>query len=164
MLATLLVAHVKKDTFHEHLVRATGYAFECARRLVRNQLPESFQYFVHLSQSYDGNPLDPGEHVFPDDVVHYGACVGPVAAEQVVELLWRDGLVPEWVDISVERTDGTHSFIQLLCCGRFTEREEHLYYSRTDVCPFGVKSPEVPMDWELGDELFDLHWRQNRDG
>jgi hypothetical protein len=156
-------APVQKDTFHEHLVRATRYAFECARRLVSNRLPESFQYLAHLNQSYDGNPLEPGEHAFPDDVARHGARVGPLSAEQVVELLWREGLVPEWIDISVERTDGTHAFIQLLCCGRFTDRAEHLYYSQTDVCPFGVKSPVLPMDWEEGDGPFDLHWRQSRD-
>src|SRR5262245_7438026 len=103
---------MQQRTFREHLDQATSYAFECARRFVRNPLPESFRYLVYLNQSYDGNPLAPGEWVFPDEVARYGACLGPLAAEQVVELPWRDGLVPEWIDISVERTDGTHSFIQ----------------------------------------------------
>ena len=154
---------MQKDTFHEHLVRATGHSVEFARRYVRNRLPESFRYFVDLNQSYDGNPLEAGERVFPDDVARHGACVGPLSADHVVELLWRDGLVPEWVDVSVERADDTHTFIRLLCCGRFTDRAERLYYSDTDVCPFGCKSPVLPPGWSESDEPFDLHWRLDRD-
>jgi hypothetical protein len=152
---------VQKEEFHEHLLRATTCSFECAKRFVSNELPESLCYLVHLNASYDGNPLEPGEHTFPDDAEKYGSCVGPLSAKQVVDLLWRDGGVPEWVDVSVERTDGVRTFVQLLCCGRFTDREEHLYYSKTDVCPFGCKSPDMPLDWKEGDPPFDLHWRND---
>jgi hypothetical protein len=154
---------MQKETFHEHLVKATGHSFKCAREFVRDYLPESFRYFVYLNQSYDGNPREAGEHVYPDDVVRHGAEVGPLSAEQVVELLWRDGCVPEWIDISVARTDGATTFMQLFCCGRFTDSAEHLYYAKTDVCPFGCKSPPMPPGWEVGDEPFDLHWRVDRD-
>ncbi len=150
---------MQKEIFREHLINATKHSYECAKKFVHNHLPDSFIYIVHLNQSYDGNPLEPGEHTFPDDVAQHGKRVGPVTSERVVELLWRDGLVPEWIDIAVTRTDGTHTFMELLCCGRFTDREEHLYYSKTDVCPFGCKSPYMPMGWEVGDKPFDLHWR-----
>ena len=154
---------MQKDTFHEHLILATGHSIKFAKRYVRNRLPEMFLFLVHLNQSYDGNPLEPGERVFPDDVAHHGACVGPLSAGQVVELLWRDGLVPEWIDISVERADGTHSFMELLCCGRFSDRAEQLYYAKTDICPFRCKSPTFPPGWGQTDEPFDLHWRLDRD-
>ena len=149
---------MEKHTFHEHLARATFEALKCARELVHNRLPDSIGYMVHLSVSYDGNPLEPGEHVYPEDVARHGKKLGPLATEGVVELLWRDGLVPEWIDIAVARTDGTQTFMELLCCGRFTDSAEHLYYSGTEVCPFGVKSPYLPPDWEKGDVPFDLHW------
>jgi hypothetical protein len=157
------LAHMNKATFSDHLAKATSHSFDFAKRYVRNQLPESIRYLVRLNQSFDGNPLAQGEHVFPDDVARHGARICPLSAEQVVELLWRDGLVPEWIDISVESTDGTNCFMQLLCCGRFSEQAEHLYYSKTDVCPFGCKSPPMPLDWKAGDEPFDLHWRVDRD-
>jgi hypothetical protein len=86
---------MQKGTFYEHLIKATGHSFRCAKEMVRDKLPESFRYVAHLNQSCDGNPLEPGEHVFPDDVAQFGARVGPLSAEQVVELLWRNGLVPE---------------------------------------------------------------------
>jgi hypothetical protein len=129
---------------------------------VRNALPDSFLYTVHLNQSYDGNSLEPGEHVFPDDIARYGATVGPFNDSSVVDLLWRDGLVPEWIDISVERADSDHTHFSLLCCGRFADSPDHLYYSQTDCCPFGVKSPVLPPRWDETHGPFDLHWRHSR--
>ena len=154
---------MQKEKFHEHLIRATGHSVDFARRMVRNRLPDSFQYLVCLNQSYDENPLKLGEQVFPDDVTRHGSCIGPISAEQVVKLLWREGIVPEWIDAAVLRADANCTFIQLLCCGRFTDREEYLYYAKGDVCPFGCKSPNLPPDWKMGDEPFDLDWRLNRD-
>lgn len=147
-----------KEIFRDHFMRATRISYELAKEMVSNHLPESFRYSVHLNSSFDGNPLEPGEQVFPDDLAQHGKCVGPLLEEQVIELLWRDGLVPEWIDISVQRTDGKETYFELLCCGRFTKQAEHLYYSKT-VCPFGCKSPNLPPGWETGDRPFDLHWR-----
>ena len=78
---------MQKETFSEHLVVATRHSFKCARGMVRNQLPEAFQYIVRLNQSYDENPLKAGERIYPDDVLEHGSQVSPLSAEQVVELL-----------------------------------------------------------------------------
>src|SRR5437899_10893533 len=109
---------MQREIFHDRLIKATARSFEFAKRFVRNRLPESFRDYVQLNASYDGNPLEAEEHVYPDDIARHGANVGPLSADQVVELLWRDGLVPEWIDVAVERTDSRHTFIELLCCGR----------------------------------------------
>jgi hypothetical protein len=154
---------MQKDAFRKHLIVATGHSLECARKCVRDYLPEVFCYVVHLNESYDGNPLRPGERVYPDDKIRHGDPVGRLSAEQVVELLWRDDLVPEWIDISVDRVDGVSTILQLLCCGRFTDRAELLYYAADDACPFGIKSPLFPPDWQDGDEPFALGWRVDRD-
>ena len=153
---------VTKDAFHEHLRRASASAFECARRIVRNALPDSFRYTVRLNASYDGNPLEPGEQAFPDDLSRYGSAVGPLPDHEAVELLWREGLIPERIDISVEHADSEHTHFELLCCGRFAAAPEHLSYSQTDCSPFGPKSPVLPPRWEEEHGPFDLHWRINR--
>jgi hypothetical protein len=153
---------MQKDAFRERLIVATGRSLERARKFVRDDLPEACRYIVRLNQSYDGNPLKPGERVYPDDTIQLGAQVGLLSAEQVVELLWRDGFVPEWIDISVDRIDGVFTILQLLCCGRFTDRTELLYYAAGDAYPFGIKSPPFPPDWQEGDEPFVLRWRVDR--
>jgi len=80
----------------------------------------------------------------------------------VVDYLWRDGKVPEWIDASVESEDGFRSFIGLRCCGRFTASEELLYHRPGGLAPFSIKSPVLPPGWENVEASgrFDLHWRQ----
>lgn len=149
-----------RQTFHNHLITATQSAFQFTSRFVHNSLPQSFSYVVLLNQSNDRNALKPGEHVYPHDQSQFGVCVGPLTADAVVELLWREGRVPEWIDISVVRIEGNQTILQLRCCGRFTDRAELLYYAQTAVCPFGCKGPLLPPDWNEGDARFDLHWNQ----
>ena len=149
---------MQKETFSEHLIKATECSVTFAKQYVWNPLPGPFLYIVLLNQSYDGNPLRPGEHVFPNDLEGFGERVGPLSTSQAVELLWRNGLVPEWIDVSVHRTDGRHTFMELLCCGRFTDRGAYLYYAMTDACPFGCKGPMMPPGWKCGDKPFDLNW------
>ena len=154
---------MKRETFREHFERAAARAFELARSMVRNHLPPLHDYSVHLNQSHDDHPLRPGECVFPDDVARLGEIVGPLDADAVVNLLWRDGLIPEWIDISVEDADSELTHFTLLTCGRFTDRAEHLYYSDTDVCPFGIKSPVLPPYWQKSNGPFELPWRGRPD-
>jgi hypothetical protein len=62
----------------------------------------------------------------------------------VVSVLWRDGLVPQWIDISVWDADERATYFELICAGRFMAETHRLYYSWTDVPPFGVKGPVYP--------------------
>lgn len=70
--------------------------------------------------------------------------MGPLKADAVVSLLWRDHRVPEWIDISVWEADMHLTHFDLMCCGRFTAESHRLYYNWTDVPPFGVKGPAYP--------------------
>ena len=149
---------MEKADFHKRLNEATEHAFSFAREMVSNHLPLPIHYIVRLNRSYDGNPLKPGEYVYPDDLALHGPCISPLTSDQVVDLLWREGRIPEWIDIAVVRTDASHTYMELSCCGRFTDVEELLYYSRGKICPFGCKSPPLPPDWKTGDAPFDLLW------
>lgn len=149
-----------KDTFTEHLNRATSEAREAATHCVTNFLPEDCRYIVSLNQSYDGNPLADGETIFPQDTSIHGERTTPLIADDVVELLWRKEGVPEWIDISVKRVTESQTHFELLCCGRFTNRDNLLYYSQSPRPPFGVKSPNLPWDWSEDQGRFDLHTRK----
>lgn len=153
---------MNKEAFSDLLKRISEADLKFASTFVSNPLPESFRYFVHLNQSFDNNPLTPDERVFPDDSVKFGERIGPVPASHVADLLWRDGLLPEWVDISVERADAEHTYFQLLCCGRFTADESRLYYADRGQGPFGIKSPQLPMGWSADQGRFNLLWRTHR--
>lgn len=143
-----------RDVFLAHLNDASGVCHEFTTRYVSDELPETFAFWVRLNQSYDEN-LTEGEVVFPDDVKIHGKRAGPLTADAVVSLLWRDGMVPEWIDISVWETDATTTYFKLTCCGRFTADFERLYYNWTDCPPFGIKGPVFPRG--IASEFVDGH-------
>jgi hypothetical protein len=153
-------------SFVDRLARASEFCREFTRQFVCDALPEASEYFVALNQSYDGNPLRAGEVTFPDDPQRHGECVGPIDATVVASLLWREGKVPEWIDIWVWGTDQQNTYFKLICCGRFTDREELLYYSwnswnELPVAPFGVKGPAYPQRLALeapGGKAVEKYW------
>ena len=73
---------------------------------------------------------------------------GPWLAKEAVTYLWRDGKVPEWIDVAVEAVDH-RSLVALRCCGRFTSSEELLYHSPSGLPPLSIKSPALPPDWSM---------------
>ena len=147
-----------REAFADLLHRASLLDRDFASQHVHNVLPASFRYLVHLNQSHDWEPLRPDQRVFPGDAATFGESIGPLEAESVVALLWREGHIPEWVDISVEHMDAEHTYLGLLCCGRFTSDDSRLYYARADQGPFGIKSPRLPPRWAESNERFELHW------
>jgi hypothetical protein len=82
--------------------------------------------------------------------------IGPLNAQEVVELLWRDALVPVWINILVTAADSEHTFFELSCCGRFASEDSLLYYTKLGQGPFSVKSPALPPRWREHQERFDL--------
>jgi hypothetical protein len=133
-----------REVFLDHLLRASELCREFATQFVLDSLPSKYAFWVLLNCSYDGNPLKDGEIIFPDDVQKHGKRVGPLTADAAVSLLWRDHMVPEWIDISAWEADQHVTYFELMCCGRFTAESQHLYYHWTDVAPFGVKGPIYP--------------------
>jgi hypothetical protein len=132
-----------RDEFLAQLARASERCREFTTRFVTDVLPGACAYWVVLNCSYDGD-LGPDEVVFPDDVEKHGSRVGPLDAEGVVSLLWRNRMVPEWIDISVWEADLHTTRFELTCCGRFTSQSQLLYYHWTDSAPFGIKGPAYP--------------------
>ena len=124
-----------------------------------NQLPSKDRYFVILNGSSDGNPLTPSEHIFPDHDEPQTDVRVPKSAEEVVARLWRDGKIPEWIDITPYEAEGDFLYSELLCCGRFTDDDEHLYHKREGYPPFHIFGPILPVAYRSleQDGKFDLH-------
>jgi hypothetical protein len=154
-----------RSTFETHLRSAAQQAVTFARQHVLQPLPDALEFLVYPNLSYDGNPRVGDEATFPDESLAEGECHGPWTVEQVVNFLWRDGKVPEWIDVAVQSEHDDRTVLGLSCCGRFTAQEELLYHRVPDgIPPFSVKSPNVPPGWETieASGKFDLHWRASR--
>ena len=151
---------MNKDIFQGNLIKATERVMPFSREYVTNPLPDSCRYLVFPNQSYDGNPLVADEQVFPDESLPQGEYLGPFQFHDVIEYLWRDGKVPEWVNVTVYSYDKSHTYLELLCCGRFTAMDEGLYHRAENIPPFHVLGPNLPPNWKglEASGKFDLYW------
>jgi hypothetical protein len=130
---------LERAVFQKHFLAAAAHARTFGQTFLLEELPSAMRFRVLLNQSYDGH-ADAGHRLYPEES---GRRVD-TDADGVVELLWRDHHVPEWIDISVVDEDGATTIFELLTCGRFSKNDATLYYTWGPVPPFGVKSPTFP--------------------
>jgi hypothetical protein len=146
-------------TFDLHLRTATIRAIDFARQYVNQDLPDDAAYLVYPGQSYDGNARVGDEVVFPSEELPPRQYHGPWSHEEAITFLWREGKIPEWIDVAVQYANSRYTELSLLCCGRFTAQDDLLYYRYPGgMPPFGIKSPNLPAGWvsaEVSDK-FDL--------
>ncbi|MFP2958400.1 hypothetical protein ACLEPN_11300 [Myxococcus sp. 1LA] len=156
-----------KSAFAERLCRAAERTRDFTRTFIIETLPDTIRFDVQLNVSYDGHPLHPDERVYPEDSERIPVTLrSRLTQEDVVELLWRDGAVPEWIDLKVGREDGEHTLIVVSCCGRFTANEQLLYHEHEGYPPFHVHGPSLPPPYERENQArFSFYWQaEARDG
>ena len=136
-----------RNIFAERLRRAASKARDFAQGFVEEALPAELRFRIELNASYDGNPLHAGERLFPADRdPHRRRALSNVDEAGALAAFWRDGLVPEWIDLSVVGETGTATLLGALTCGRFTADEGLLYHQGEGYAPFHVLGPSLPVD------------------
>lgn len=157
---------VERAVFSQRFRDASAVARDFARRYIEEPLPEPLLFRLRLNASFDGNPLHEDERVFPEDSDRQPARrLSRCTAEEVVDVLWRDAMVPEWVNLSVICDAGTATLVEVLACGRFTANDGLLYHQREGRAPFHVLGPSLPAGFEQG-QKFSIYHRSacmNRD-
>ena len=137
---------LRREDFHVQLLAATFAALRFSQELVKNRLVLNVRYLVILNQSCDFNASG-DEVVYPEDDGRFQA---DLTDSDVVDLLFRNGCCPEWIDIAVAGADRKTTLVSLYCCGRFCSEESRMYYTWTGFQPFGVKGPDLPKGWREG--------------
>lgn len=140
--------------FERRFREGAEQARDFARHYIAEALPDEMVFRVRLNASYDGKPLRPDQQVYPEDSsVEMARRLQRCTSSEVVEVLWRDGTVPEWVNLSVIGETGTATLIEVLSCGRFTAKEDRLYHQHEGRPPFHVLGPTLPVGYEKGDKF-----------
>jgi len=131
--------------FVARLAASAEAAWAFAQTQLIEQLPESLEFRVRLNRSYDGDAPGGDEVRFPEDSAPQRAvALNRCSAATAVGELWRDGRVPEWIDVAVVDETGTTTVVELVCCGRYTADEGLLYHIAEGVPPFHVLGPTLP--------------------
>ncbi len=148
---------VERRVFGERLERGAVRVRDFARTFVMEDLPDRLRFRVLLDQSCVG----PEARLFPEE---NGRTVHCPDAEAVVDLLYRAGRVPQWIDLTVVGEDAATTIVEVRACGRFVEDDARLYYDSPpwgpDQAPFGLKGPTLPVGWVEG-QRFSIHHRSS---
>jgi len=157
---------MKREEFRANFDEAIKTTFDFGQRFVLQTLPEKLVFHVYPNHSFDGNPLEGDEELFPDDSLEDGKYLEMTTDGEVLDFLWRSEKIPEWVDISVESASDNITVMRLLCCGRYTASFNLLYHRSGGMPPFAIKSPDLPIgydhDLEPESGKFDVNWKQKK--
>ncbi len=132
-----------RPEFEARLAEASAQAVDCARDFVRDRLPEQIRYRVLLNRSHDRNRRE-DEVIYPEDE---GVETWLLDRQGVVDLLWRDGTCPVWVDVRAIAVSTEWTILELFCAGRYSSNDKRIYYPAQATRPFSVKSPWYPIWW-----------------
>ena len=116
---------------------AADQAVLFARQHVRQAIPDEVVFLVYPNQSCDDNQRVGDEVVFPDESLPDGKYLGPWTAEEVVAFLWREGKVPEWIDMAVEKEECHRSLVGLRCSTARRSWKRKAHRARTEPRPLG---------------------------
>lgn len=141
---------MQKEEFKHLLLSATDQAKRFALEYIKNRLPSENLYNIRLSLSHDDTSLTQFDLYTEDN----GKVIELADVNTVVRTLLRKGKVPVWIDISVTTVQNQKTVLTLLCAGRYSDDTKELYYHERGTGPFGVKSPNLPIDYKEGKKFW----------
>ncbi|MFZ6185836.1 hypothetical protein [Nannocystis pusilla] len=153
---------MERGEFARRLSEATGRLLALTRTYVIDDLPEAVTYSLAMGPWVEHVPLGPGEVMFAEDGERFRerrVCT----AEETVDLLWRDGLVPLWIDLVVTAALQGRTQIDAEVSPRFVREPREL---QGEERPFLIKvrnePPWIPRARMHGPlKRFPLHWRDD---
>ncbi len=151
---------ISRAAFLERTLIACEHAVAACPRYAVQDVPDAYALLVHPNSSFDGH-LRSGEVTFPDDSLPEGARVGPLSPEDFVTRFWREGCVPEWIDVRAWEVTAAATLLEVQVCGRFTDRLELLYHQERGIPPFHPLGPALPPAYEVDApaiQRFDINW------
>ncbi|PCC71212.1 hypothetical protein SAMN02745121_04824 [Nannocystis exedens] len=153
---------MERDEFARRLADATRRLLALTRTYVIDALPAAVRYSPAMQPWVAHVPLGPGEVVFAEDAERFRERrSGP--AEEVIALLWRDGLVPLWIDMVVVAVEHGRTQIEAEVSPRFVRALPEL---EGEERPFSIKvrnePPWIPRARMHGPlKRFPLRWRDD---
>ena len=135
---------MERSLFNIRFREVAARAQRFAQSFVLESLPEQLQFHLYLNSSYDLN-ASADFKLFPEDSLRR-VHLNRLSAEEVVNELWRAGLVPQWADLGVVGETDDSTLLEVTACGRFTADEACLYHQQEGYPPFHATGPVLPVN------------------
>jgi hypothetical protein len=154
---------MKRSDFETNLRKAIRSTLEATREFVSDDLPSDVRLLIAPNCSFDGNPLKDDEEIYPGEELSPLTTLAPKTEADVCACLYRNGKVPEWINLQADSTDEDYTYLVLECCGRFTAMEKHLYHRGGGIPPFNPQVAMPGIDYDVATAgKFPLRQRYNK--
>lgn len=138
------------DIFKNRFVAAYEKSVEFGQEFVLENLPRNVLFNLNLNASYDGNASSEFK-LFPEDSdMSTGIRTKGIELDSAIYYLYRDGMVPQWVNLQLAGVTNGSAIVGIDSCGRFTADEELLYHQGEGWPPFHVLGPILPVGYKRG--------------
>ena len=128
---------MKKEDFKQNLQKALDGLIDFTQEMVINKLPAHYKFIIKTNCSFDKN-LEGDQQIFPADKINETSSINPASESTVIDYLWRNGKVPQWINVQVSSCDSDFSYVTLECCGRYSAFLNH------KDGPFRPLGPNIP--------------------
>lgn len=128
---------MKKEDFKQNLQKALDGLIDFTQEMVINKLPAHYKFIIKTNCSFDKN-LEGDQQIFPADKIDETSSINPASESTVIDYLWRNGKVPQWINVQVSSCDSDFSYVTLECCGRYSAFLNH------KDGPFRPLGPNIP--------------------
>jgi hypothetical protein len=146
-----------KATFLQHLQTASGMVAAFTREHCYNDLPPEYLYII-TPNSRTVEPED--EHLTETEITVLQEWNRQenqhLTAGQVVDLLWQDGKVPVWIDMTITEATAGQTIMDLYCSRRLRDDKDLMHGPVAP--PFHIQVT-LPPDYQKG-VLFDVNWKK----
>jgi hypothetical protein len=145
---------VNKQEFRRRLERAGERARRFAQKYVVESLPPLSRYILPVIDDPNGKRAPEGMIKFFGGRLLKPEALHLVPAARAADLLWIDGRVPAWVNLSVTCLDGAHTHIRVRCCRSLVPADETVLPrdlgadAEDPIEPFRIRGPRLPAGWK----------------
>lgn len=143
---------MNKSFLERLLIETTNCAVEIAAKFVNNKLPPQCRYIVAFND-FDYNELSSNSEI-PKEIVYdiQTKTISSLESTNVINLLCKDDLMPQWVNVSVCSVDDNFTYISITYSNRFVNNK-YFYHKKEGSAPFHCLGPAVPANWEKGSKF-----------
>lgn len=132
---------MRKEDFMFLFLGASFASFTFAKRYLKNKLKSELKYDLELlTSSEERNERHPR-----GSITHIN-----LTDKEAVEILYKEGKLPVWIDISVSKSNRKFTTLNLLCSDYYTKDKNKFVYDKQGSGPFGIKSPDLPIGFKEG--------------
>lgn len=144
-----------RNTFLHNLEKASIQVVELTKTYCYNDFVSEHRYIIRPSSPSTAEFLTPVERETIEFCERFHN--SHLLASQVVSMLWKDGEVPQYIDICVAQANKEYTLLELFCSGRLCEDEK--LYNQSPWLPFHLQVI-MPPEWLKIERngKFDVNW------